>query len=149
MNSTVKQILIWVFMITCLIFLWQFVVKNTGAGQDKSISLTQLLNDLAWVTLTCGVPFLVAQCGFLALAVAFDHQDQPVFPRWVGRFNVVVALALIPAAFAGLTETGMFAWDGVVSFWVKNVAIALWIIVMATVLGRAVERDAAAAEALA
>ena len=32
-------------MITCLIFLWQFVVKNTGAGQDKSISLTQLLND--------------------------------------------------------------------------------------------------------
>ncbi|HZY72582.1 MAG TPA: ATP-dependent metallopeptidase FtsH/Yme1/Tma family protein, partial [Edaphobacter sp.] len=45
MNSTVKQILIWVFMITCLIFLWQFVVKNTGAGQDKSISLTQLLND--------------------------------------------------------------------------------------------------------
>ncbi|WP_348268538.1 ATP-dependent zinc metalloprotease FtsH [Edaphobacter paludis] len=45
MNSTVKQILIWVFMITCLIFVWQFVVKNTGAGQDKSISLTQLLND--------------------------------------------------------------------------------------------------------
>jgi cell division protease FtsH len=45
LNSTVKQILIWVFMITCLIFVWQFVVKNTGAGQDKSISLTQLLND--------------------------------------------------------------------------------------------------------
>ncbi len=32
-------------MITCLIFLWQFVVKNTGAGQEKNISLTQLLND--------------------------------------------------------------------------------------------------------
>ena len=50
-NSTVKQILIWVFMITCLIFVWQFVVKNTGAGQDKGISLTQLLNDVVerWV----------------------------------------------------------------------------------------------------
>ena len=32
-------------MITCLIFVWQFVVKNTGGGQDKGISLTQLLND--------------------------------------------------------------------------------------------------------
>ncbi len=32
-------------MITCLVFLWQFVVKGTGAGQDKTISLTQLLND--------------------------------------------------------------------------------------------------------
>ncbi len=45
MNSTVKQILIWVFMATCLVFLWQFVVKGTGANQEKNISLTQLLND--------------------------------------------------------------------------------------------------------
>jgi cell division protease FtsH len=44
LNSTVKQILIWVFMITCLICLWQFV-RNTNSGPDKGISLTQLLND--------------------------------------------------------------------------------------------------------
>ena len=46
MNSTVKQILIWVFMITCLVFLWQVVVKTTGGSQEKNISLTQLLNDV-------------------------------------------------------------------------------------------------------
>ncbi len=45
LNSTVKQILIWVFMAACLVFLWQFVVKGTGAGQSKDISLTTLLND--------------------------------------------------------------------------------------------------------
>ena len=43
LNSTVKQILIWVFMITCLVCLWQFV-KGTSAGPDKSISLSQLLD---------------------------------------------------------------------------------------------------------
>ncbi len=32
-------------MATCLFVLWQFVVKSTGAGQEKNISLTQLLND--------------------------------------------------------------------------------------------------------
>ncbi len=32
-------------MITCLVFLWQFVVKGNGLGQEKNISLTQLLND--------------------------------------------------------------------------------------------------------
>ena len=32
-------------MATCLFVLWQFVVKSTGATQEKSISLTQLLND--------------------------------------------------------------------------------------------------------
>jgi cell division protease FtsH len=45
LNSTVKQILIWVFMACCLVFLWRFVVQGTGAGQSKDISLTQLLND--------------------------------------------------------------------------------------------------------
>ena len=30
-------------------------------------------------------------------------QDEPVFPRWVARFNVVIAIALVPAGFAGLT----------------------------------------------
>jgi cell division protease FtsH len=45
LNSTVKQILIWVFMITCLICLWQFVVKGAGMGQDRTDSLTQFMND--------------------------------------------------------------------------------------------------------
>ncbi|MDE3103683.1 MAG: ATP-dependent zinc metalloprotease FtsH [Acidobacteriota bacterium] len=45
MNSTVKQVLIWVFMIACLVVLWQFVVKGSPASQDKGISLTELLND--------------------------------------------------------------------------------------------------------
>jgi cell division protease FtsH len=45
LNSTVKQILIWVFMATCLFVLWQFVVKSTNPGQEKKISLSQLLND--------------------------------------------------------------------------------------------------------
>ncbi len=32
-------------MITCLICLWQFVVKGTGIGQDHPVSLSQFLND--------------------------------------------------------------------------------------------------------
>jgi hypothetical protein len=72
-----------------------------------------------------------------------------VFPRWVAPFNIVIALALVPACFAGLTLSGAFAWDGFVSFWVKNLAIALWIIVMAIVLGQSMARDRLAAEAAA
>ncbi len=44
LNSTVKQILTGVFMIACLVILWQFV-KGSNAGPDKGISLTQMLND--------------------------------------------------------------------------------------------------------
>jgi len=114
---------------------------------DRAPALTQLYNDLAWITFTCGIPFLVAICFFLAVSIYLDQQDRRVFGRWVAHFNVVVAIALVPAGFAGLTLSGALAWNGFLSFWVKNVAIALWIAVMAVVLGRAVRRDGALAEA--
>jgi hypothetical protein len=107
----------------------------------RAPALTQLYNDLAWITFTCGVPFLVALCLFLAVAIYLDQQARPVFARWVGHFNILIAVALVPAGFAGLTLTGPFAWNGLLSFWVKNVAIALWLVVMALVLGRSIGSD--------
>ena len=108
---------------------------------DRAPDLTLLLNDLAWITFTCGVPFLIALCLFIALAIVYDDQEEPVFPRWVARFNVLIAVALVPAGFAGLTLSGPFAWNGLVSFWVRNVAIAVWIIVMAIALRQSMARD--------
>ena len=116
---------------------------------ERAPDLTLLYNDLAWITFTCGVPFLIALCVFLAISIFFDEQDHPVFPRWVAQFNLVIAVALVPAGFSGLTLTGAFAWNGFLSFWVKNVAIAVWIIVMAVALRQAMERDDDLAEATA
>jgi hypothetical protein len=107
---------------------------------ERSPELTQLLNDLAWVTFTILVPYLIAQCLLLALAIYWDHQERPVFNRWVAHFNLLVAVALAPAAFGALTLSGPLAWDGLLSFWVKNIAIATWIVVMGVVLGRAIVR---------
>jgi hypothetical protein len=115
----------------------------------RSPDLTMLYNDLAWITFTCGVPFLVALCLFIALAIYLDQQAQPVFPRWVGHFNLLIAAVLVPAGFAGLTLSGVFAWNGFLSFWVKNAALAVWLIVMAVVLGRAQQRDREPIEAFA
>jgi hypothetical protein len=114
---------------------------------DRSPDLTLLTNDLAWITFTCGVPFLVALFLFLALAVAWDDQPQPVFPRWIAWFNLAIAAATVPAAFAGLAKGGVFAWDGFVAFWMKNAALAVWIVVMASVLRQAMDREDDRAEA--
>jgi len=108
---------------------------------ERSPELTQMLNDLAWVTFTILVPYLIAQCLLLALAIFWDRQDQPVFKSWVAVFNLVIAAAMTPAAFGALTMTGPFAWDGLLSFWLKNIAIAVWIVVMAIVLGQNIRRQ--------
>lgn len=42
-----------------------------------------------------------------------------------------------------MSLTGPLAWDGLLSFWVKNVAIAVWIVVTGVVLGQAVYRERA------
>ena len=115
---------------------------------ERDPELTLLLNDLAWVTFSSQVGFLIAQSVILAVAIHLDRQERPVFPRWVAHFNVVVAALLIPAAFTGAALTGPVAWDGVLTFWVRNLAIGLWIVVMAVVLGRAIKRQRAEDEAV-
>lgn len=110
---------------------------------ERSPELTQLLNDFGWITFTILVPYLIGQSVILAVAIYFDDQPRPVFARWVAHFNLLVAAALVPATFVGVSLSGPLAWDGLLSFWVKNVAIAVWIIVMGIVLGQAVYRERA------
>jgi len=108
---------------------------------DRAPELTQMFNDLAWVTFTAGVPFLIAQSVILAMAIYFDRQPGPILAPWVAHFNLLVAAALAPAAFVGLALNGPVAWNGALSFWLKNIAIAGWIVVMGVVLAQAVYRE--------
>ena len=103
---------------------------------QRDPALTQMFNDIAWVTFSGQVGFLIANCVFLALAIFLDRQKRPVFAGWVAPFNLLVALALAPSAFVALSPTGIFAWDGVLSFWVRNSALGIWLVVMMIVLGR-------------
>jgi hypothetical protein len=115
---------------------------------ERDPQLTLLFNDLAWVTFSTQVGFLIAQSVILALAIHLDRQARPVFQRWVAHFNLIIAALLVPAAFAGAAMTGPLAWDGLLTFWVKNLAIAIWIVVMSVVLARAIGRQRAEQEAL-
>src|SRR5206468_55447 len=78
---------------------------------ERSPDLVLLLNDLAWIIFTAPVGMLVAQNVCLALAIYLDARPAPVFPRWVGHFNMLVAAAMAPAALAAVVRTGPFAWD--------------------------------------
>src|SRR6185503_14908987 len=64
---------------------------NAAARPDRDPQLTMLLNDLAWFSFTTPVGFIIAQNLCLALAIYMDALPEPVFPRWVGHFNIVCA----------------------------------------------------------
>jgi len=44
-NSTVKQIVFWVFIFACLIVLWRVFQTGTGSGKEKEISFSEFLQD--------------------------------------------------------------------------------------------------------
>ncbi|MQY31918.1 hypothetical protein [Nocardia aurantia] len=115
---------------------------------DRSPDLIQVLNDMAWIMFITPIGMLVAQFVLLALAVYFDDRGDPVFPRWIGHYSLLTAVVMAPSACAAVYRDGPLAWDGVVSFWLRNGAFAAFVIVMFFVL-RAAYRRQARSEAVA
>jgi len=109
---------------------------------ERNPELTMLLNDMAWITFIAPVGMIVGQNLLLGLAVYFDKGPNPVFPRWVGHFSVATALAIAPAAMAAIVKTGPLAWDGLLSFWLRNGAYAVFLVVMFFVVRAALQRQA-------
>lgn len=110
---------------------------------DRNPDLVMLLNDMAWIIFIAPVGALVAMNLLLAAAIYFDAGPNPVFPRWVGHYAVATALAMAPAVGAAIFRTGPLAWDGAVSFWLRNASFALFVAVMFFVLRGALKRQAA------
>lgn len=111
---------------------------------DRDPELVMLLNDLAWIVLVAPVGMVLAQFVLLALAVYFDDGPDPVFDRWVGHYALATGVAMIPAAGAAVFQTGPLAWNGVLSFWLRNGAFAVFVVVMFFVLRRTIMRQARA-----
>jgi hypothetical protein len=109
---------------------------------ERPAELTKLVNDLSYVMLILPWPPILGQLGALALAIFHDRSPQPVFPRWIGYFNVWVALLLLPASMIIFFKTGPFAWTGVIGFWIPAAVFGVWYIVMTVFVLRAIRDEA-------
>jgi hypothetical protein len=117
-----------------------FLVAAFRPGRSPELVL--LLNDMAWMIFIAPVGAFVAMNLLLGLAIFFDDGPNPVFPRWVGHYAIGTALAMAPAVGAAVFESGPLAWNGVVSFWLRNGAFALFVLVMFVVLRKVLHRQA-------
>jgi hypothetical protein len=108
----------------------------------RSPELVMLLNDMAWMIFIAPVGAFVAMNLLLGLAVYFDDGPDPVFPRWVGHYAVGTGLAMAPAVGAAVFATGPLAWNGAISFWLRNGAFTLFVVVMFFVLRNVLHRQA-------
>jgi hypothetical protein len=125
-------------MIGILLFLVPTMLMQAAAFRpDRDADLIQLIHDAGWLPFIGAFAPAVIQNLVIAAAV-FRDTEEKVLPRWLGYFNVWVALLFLPAALLYYFKTGPFAWDGVFVFWLPLSVFGAWFIVMFVVFRRAI-----------
>jgi len=109
--------------------------------ETRSPEITQALNDLGWLMLVGFGGPAILQNIVIAMAVFGDRRGEPVFPRWVGYFNVWAALLFLPGLLVICFQGGPFAWNGVFAFWVPLTVFGAWYAVLTFALLRAVDQE--------
>jgi hypothetical protein len=107
---------------------------------ERAISEILLLNDLGWFFFIMTVPPGILQVLVLGMAILQDKRRQPLFPRWVGYFNLWAAVIFIPGGVVSLFKTGPFAWNGIIAFWIPVLVFGSWWWVMFVVCLKAIRR---------
>lgn len=93
---------------------------------DRSPELMLFAHDLA--TFCTFMPFSVAtlEAAVIAVAIFSDRSAKPVFPRWLGYYNVLAGLSYVPMGLLGFFKGGLLASDGLLGWWVPTILVAPW-----------------------
>jgi hypothetical protein len=109
---------------------------------ERDADIMLVLNDLGWIIFVAPVGMALIQNLMLALAIYFDDRSRPVYPRWLAHLAIVVVLAMAPAAFSVTVHSGPLAWNGAISFWLRNIAFGVFLVVLLVTTWRAVRQQA-------
>jgi hypothetical protein len=134
--------------LTVLVFMIPALLLEIAAFRpERSPELIQALNDIPWMMfIGMGAtailqPFVVGVVILQDRAVLQGADAVPVFPRWVGFFNIWTAILFLPGPFCVFFKTGPLAWDGLFTWWIPFVLFAAWMVVMIVMTAKAIRTD--------
>jgi hypothetical protein len=111
---------------------------------ERTPELIQLMSDFGWIMLIMTFPPFFVQLVAIGLAIVSDNHERPVFARWLGYFNIWVAILFLPGGLITFFKSGPFAWNGLLAFWLPLTVFFLWYIVMFFALIRAIRQPSTA-----
>lgn len=116
------------------------VIWLTAAFRPDTIDpdLTRALHDLGWICFLVDVPPFSIWIGAIGIAILRDRNAAPLFARWVGYFNLWVAVLILPALLVPFFKTGPFAYNGLLALYLPFGVFFIWMVTMTLALFRAV-----------
>lgn len=105
-----------------------FAFAAASYRPERDPQITQALNDLGWLPFVMNWPAATIQC--LAIAFAIFGAVQEVWPRWFAYWNLWCAFLFAFGGLVVLFKDGVFAWNGLLAFWVVAVFFGTWFLVM-------------------
>lgn len=94
---------------------WTAAAFRPGIRPDQEI---QLLNDLAWFMLDPPFMIFFIEWGAIGLCMLTDKRERPLFPSWIAWFGFFTCAAFTSVLLIPFLTRGIFAWHGLISFWV-------------------------------
>ncbi len=117
------------------VMFWQIAAYRV----DRQPELIQLLNDMAWIPFLAATSTVVLQLTCYGIAILLDKRERPIFPRWLGYFQIWVAMMFTPATFVVFFLDGPLAWNGIFAFYLPLGVFGAWLIVNSIYLSKAVD----------
>jgi hypothetical protein len=114
--------------------------------EELSPETVRMLNDLAWVPFVGLTSTAVILAFSIGMAIFSDQRDTPVFPRWLGWFNVWAATMFTPGSLCVFFKHGPFAYNGLIAWYLPVCVFSIWGVLITVHCLRAIraERDAGA-----
>lgn len=126
---------------TFIIYLPMFIWLVASFRPERNPELILLLNDFGWLLFTTTLAPFLAQNISIALAILTDKSATPVFPRWLGFYNIAVTTLFLPVGLIFFFKAGPFAWNGMIGFWIPLLDFFIWMVVMTVFLFKAVNQE--------
>lgn len=135
-NLGLGMLMILLFVVPC------FLLGTAAFRPDRDPQLIMLMNDAGWLPFVGGFHCTFIQVLMIAFCILKD-KEQKILPRWLGYFNVWIAILLLPSALVLFIKTGPFAWDGEMAFWLVLTIFCGWFLIMFWEIRKAILRQAA------
>ncbi len=119
-------------------WIYPLCLLAVAAYRPHSPEITQLLSDQYWLTYVGVAVIFVLNVAIIGVSALVDRRENPVFPRWFGWANIVLAIGFFPGVFVFAVHDGPFAWNGFFAQVIPSIFFLIWKVMMIWALLRSI-----------